>query len=146
MSKPSAFSVPFCSPVVGSSPSAMRLLRSVRSESTPVAIALLSCSLVREIDHDDWGSARCVRTALPPDTTERYAGVNVYHCCPSPLSEKWGAKKYGWLKSRRMPRSSDDQRTCVPADRAPPQKFKPRYSASTRAFSSGPYPTPQLPR
>jgi ABC-type transport system substrate-binding protein len=74
------------------------------------------------------------------------AGVNVYHCCVSPPNEKCGAKKYGWLKSSRKPRSSDDQRACAPARRASPRKFTWWYSASTRAFSSVPYPTPKLTR
>src|SRR5439155_9652354 len=106
------------------SPSAIRLFLSVRSSSTSLEMALLVRSLDIETAQDIRWLSRCVRTAFAPVTIEKYAGVKVYHCCPSPLSEKCGAKKYGWLKSRRMPRSSDDQRTCVPADRAPPKKFK----------------------
>ena len=83
-------------------------------------------------------SRRWVSVALPPSTADRYAGVYVYQSCPDAPSDNFGAKKYGWLKSRRTPRSSDDQRTCAAADRAPPRKLRWRYSTSPRAFSSEP--------
>src|SRR5262249_42190270 len=94
-SKPSAFNVPACESVVGSRPSAMRLLRCVGLLRTLGSIELVSCSLVIEADHDVYWFARCVRIIFAPDTVDRYAGVNVYHCCPSPPSEKCGRKKYG---------------------------------------------------
>ena len=80
-------------------------------------------SLWTDTAHDVCALWRCVSVALTPRTCDRYAGVYVYHCCASPPSEKCGVKKYGWLKSRRTPRSSDEYRACAPADRAPPRKL-----------------------
>src|SRR5262245_33501703 len=101
-------------------------------------IELTVRSSVPDSDHDVRSLIRCVTVNLPPVTVESYAGVNVNQCCPSALSEKCGRKKYGCVKSKRMPRSRDDHRPCARAVRAPPRKFTWRYSASTRAFSSVP--------
>ena len=65
-----ALMVPLCWPVRGSRPRAMRSLRSVRSLSTSVAIALLSRSLVIEIDHDGFALARYFSDSFPPLTTD----------------------------------------------------------------------------
>src|SRR5207244_12903294 len=97
--------------------------RCVGRLSTPGAITLRSRSLVIDTAHEVCSLPRWVAVSFPPVTIDRYAGVYVYHCWPSPFSEKCGWKKYGWLKSSRTPRSSDDQRTCAPAERAPPGKF-----------------------
>src|SRR5215831_11030754 len=109
-------------------------------------MALLSRSLVVDTDHDLRALLRYVSVALPPLVMDRYAGVYVYHRCPSRPNERCGFRKYGCVKSRRRPRSSDDHLAWTPADRAPPKKFRWWYSESTRAFSSVPYPTPKLTR
>ncbi len=58
--------VPFCSPVSGFRPSAIRLLRSDGSFSTVSEIVLLSCSLVSDTVHEVFGFSRCVTETLPP--------------------------------------------------------------------------------
>src|ERR1035437_10829996 len=103
-SNPTAFRVPRCSPVRGSRPSAMRLFRSLKSPGPPVAIELLSRSLVIETDKEVCWPARYVSVALPPLTTDWYAGVYVYHCCASAPAERCGRNTYGCVKSTRRPR------------------------------------------
>ena len=73
----------------------MSALRCAGFASTSGVTVLLSCSLNIDTAHDDCTLVLCVNVALAPATTDLYAGVNVYQSCPSPLSEKCGAKKYG---------------------------------------------------
>jgi len=68
-----------------------RLVGMMASGSTE----LESCSVLIDVAHDVCGFCRWVSVAFAPVTTELYAGVNVYHCCPSPPIEKCGRKKYG---------------------------------------------------
>ena len=102
----------------------MRSFRSVGSLRASGEIVLLSRSLSIEIDHAVLASARCVTESFAPIVVESYAGVTVYQCCASAFREKCGRKTYGCVKSTRTPRSSDDQRACRPAVRAPPRKLR----------------------
>src|SRR5262245_51838393 len=124
MSKPSRFNVPFCSDVSGSSPSAIKLLRRLKSFLTSSAIVLISCSLLSETDHAVLALNLFVTDTLTPLTVDVYAGVTVNQRCPSASSEKSCHRKYGCLKLSRIPRSSDDHRTWAPAVRAPPRKLR----------------------
>ena len=95
----------------------------VGSASASGVIVLTLRSVASETAHDDRIFGRLVTMTFPPVTVESYAGVNVSQCCPSPYRDNSGWKKYGWLKSSRTPRSSDDHRACAPAERAPPRKL-----------------------
>ena len=109
-------------PVVGSSPSAIK--SSLSSGSSRYSeIELLVSRSTSDAVHDLAGMGRWVSASFAPVTTDLYAGVKVYHRCPS-ARQKCGAKKYGWSKSRRRPRSRDDHRPCAPADRAPPRNSR----------------------
>ena len=70
MSKPSRLNVPFCSAVLGSSPSAIRLVRKLGSLRTSSAIVLISCSLDIETDHAVLALHLCVSEILAPLTVD----------------------------------------------------------------------------